>query len=222
MIDVLFFNTSTMNLEFLHKYFEEDKYNMTVAENMYDVFLKNKNNNYKLILIYNDFSDISVNLFVKLIELDNRYVKLVFIHNNNYELEENIYKYGTGELINFSSGENVFLLQLGQILNSIENDSKTKAYDSITNIIVDFETSSVTKEGISISLSSTEFLLLKLLISNKDITLSRKEIEKTVWGNNLNDFENREIDVYVSKLRKKLGVSSIKTVRGIGYCWDSK
>lgn len=69
-----------------------------------------------------------------------------------------------------------------------------------------------------IHLSLTEFNILKTLLINKNIVVSKEKILEEVWG--YSEDENLNIvEVYVNYLRKKLGDSGklIKTVRGVGY-----
>jgi len=69
-----------------------------------------------------------------------------------------------------------------------------------------------------IHLSLTEFNILKLLVINKDLVVSKEKIMEEVWG--YSEDENLNVvEVYVNYLRKKLGEGSdyIKTVRGVGY-----
>ncbi len=74
--------------------------------------------------------------------------------------------------------------------------------------------------GESIILSKTEFLILKLLIENKNTVLSRSDIIDTVWGKD-HYVEENSVDVYVrylrSKIDEKAGEEYISTVRGMGY-----
>lgn len=69
-------------------------------------------------------------------------------------------------------------------------------------------------------LSHTEFELLKLLINNKNITLSKEDIIIKVWGYD-SDTEENNVEAYISFVRKKLKFLTskvgIKTIRKIGY-----
>lgn len=70
-----------------------------------------------------------------------------------------------------------------------------------------------------IELSSKESDLLSLLYSNENKTLEREYILKIVWGDE-GDYIGRTLDVFISKLRKKLEADSrvkIVNIRGIGY-----
>ncbi|WP_371377708.1 response regulator transcription factor [Sporomusa aerivorans] len=67
-----------------------------------------------------------------------------------------------------------------------------------------------------IHLTTKELLLLELLMLNCGQVVTRESIMAKVWGYN-SDSSFASIDTYVHLLRKKLDVSNIKTVRGIGY-----
>ena len=60
--------------------------------------------------------------------------------------------------------------------------------------------------------------MLKYLLINKGIVLSREKIMDTIWGYNF-ESESRTVDAHIQTLRKKLGPmgSVIKTVRNVGY-----
>jgi len=71
-----------------------------------------------------------------------------------------------------------------------------------------------------ISLSKTEFMVLKLLLEHKNTVLSRDRIISEVWGND-HYIEENSVDVYIRYLRSKIddvvGQEYISTVRGAGY-----
>lgn len=85
---------------------------------------------------------------------------------------------------------------------------------------VHFDTTSlrVNISGRSINLTSKERDILKLFITNPDRVFSRERILSSVWTINEDPMTN-VIDVYIGRLRKKLGECDvvIRTVRGIGY-----
>ncbi len=74
--------------------------------------------------------------------------------------------------------------------------------------------------GNEIELTSREFDLLKTLLINKNIVLSRDSLMGKVWGYDYMG-ETNVVDVYVRYLRSKIdevyGISVIQTVRGVGY-----
>lgn len=86
------------------------------------------------------------------------------------------------------------------------------------NIVIDEAQHKVFVDDEEIELTYKEYEVLKLLIINKGIVLTRDKIMETIWGY---DFEqgNRTVDVHIQSLRKKIkgaGVH-IKTIRNVGY-----
>ena len=67
-----------------------------------------------------------------------------------------------------------------------------------------------------VPLSSREFLLLKHLALNEGEVCTRAELLEEVWGCSFDPGTN-VVDVYIRRLRAKLGKSSVETVRHAGY-----
>jgi DNA-binding response OmpR family regulator len=75
----------------------------------------------------------------------------------------------------------------------------------------------VRKNGENIDLACKEFELLKLLVSNKGLALTREIILERVWGFDYLG-ETRTVDMHIQKVRKKLDLfNEIKTIYKIGY-----
>ncbi|GAB2885426.1 response regulator [Paraburkholderia jirisanensis] len=67
-----------------------------------------------------------------------------------------------------------------------------------------------------VTLTSREWALLLQLLTNQGMPQSRSRLEESLYGWQ-EEIESNAIEVHVSNLRKKLGASLIKTVRGVGY-----
>ena len=91
---------------------------------------------------------------------------------------------------------------------------------SIGELNIDLDGHMVTFRNNSIELTKTEFDLLKYLIENKNIVLTRNKIIDTVWGYEYMGDTN-VVDVYIRYLRSKIddkfNKKFIHTVRGVGY-----
>jgi DNA-binding response OmpR family regulator len=78
----------------------------------------------------------------------------------------------------------------------------------------------VTYDGNDIELTNKEFGLLKKLLENKSIVLSRETLLEDVWGFDYMG-ETNIVDVYIRYIRSKIddvyGIKMIQTVRGVGY-----
>ena len=68
-------------------------------------------------------------------------------------------------------------------------------------------------------LAKKEFELLHLLASRPGRVFLRNEILSQIWGNEV-IVGDRTIDVHIRKIRQKLGVDCITTVKGVGYKFD--
>lgn len=72
--------------------------------------------------------------------------------------------------------------------------------------------------GRKIELSTREFLLLEYLMRKDGDVCTREELLASVWGFTFDPGTN-VVDVYVRRLRSKIGVEVIETVRNVGYCY---
>jgi DNA-binding response OmpR family regulator len=76
-------------------------------------------------------------------------------------------------------------------------------------------------DGKSVSLSRTEYDLLKLLVHNPGKVFSRSDLISAIWPANVIVTE-RTVDVSITRLRKKIGEYGEKIVsrHGFGYCFE--
>jgi two-component system alkaline phosphatase synthesis response regulator PhoP len=74
-------------------------------------------------------------------------------------------------------------------------------------------------KGVPISLAKKEFELLNYLASKPGRVFLRNEILNQIWGSEV-IVGDRTIDVHIRKIRQKLGVDCITTVKGVGYKFD--
>ena len=74
----------------------------------------------------------------------------------------------------------------------------------------------VTRDGLVLSLTPTEYRLLLELAENVGIVLTREQLLENVWGYVWSG-DTRLVDMHVRRLRGKIGADAIETVRGAGY-----
>jgi two-component system alkaline phosphatase synthesis response regulator PhoP len=89
----------------------------------------------------------------------------------------------------------------------------------IGGMVIDRERYLVFLNGQEISLPKKEFELLQLLASKPNKVFSRDEIFSKVWGDNV-IVGDRTIDVHIRKIREKLAINNIKTIKGVGYKFE--
>lgn len=81
---------------------------------------------------------------------------------------------------------------------------------------VDTRTSRVTVNGTAIKLTSLEYRLIEYLMHHQGRIISRTELVEHLYNQDF-DRDSNTIEVFVGRLRRKLGKDIIETVRGLGY-----
>ena len=84
-------------------------------------------------------------------------------------------------------------------------------------LMLDTKSARVTVDGRQVKLTSLEFRLLSYLMHHMDRVVSRTELVEHLYDQDF-DRDSNTIEVFVGRLRKKLDVDVLKTVRGLGYC----
>ena len=92
----------------------------------------------------------------------------------------------------------------------------TLSFDDVT---VDFSGYTASDSNGKINITPKEIDLLRLLIENKGLVLTRSQILDDLWGID-SPIIDRTIDTYIKNLRKKLRLDCIVTVKGIGYKYE--
>ncbi|MEO5338381.1 MAG: response regulator transcription factor [Magnetospirillum sp. WYHS-4] len=83
-------------------------------------------------------------------------------------------------------------------------------------VVLDTRSGRVTVEGKAVTLTSHEFRVLSYLLHQMGRVVSRSELTEHVYAQDF-DRDSNTIEVFVGRLRRKLGVEIIQTVRGLGY-----
>ena len=130
------------------------------------------------------------------------------------------------QLAGFQAGANDYVVKLikpriliskiDALLQLTSNVGKNANVIEIGDLKIDKDNVKVTKSGQHFLLPKKEFDLLYLLASNTEKVFKREEILEKVWGNDVVVGE-RTIDVHIRRLREKLGIHMIQTLKGIGY-----
>jgi len=83
-------------------------------------------------------------------------------------------------------------------------------------IVLDPRAAQVTKAGVPVRLTSHELRVLTYLMHQRGRVVSQGELTEHIYGEGADPGSNT-VEVFIARLRRKLGASSIETVRGLGY-----
>ncbi len=131
------------------------------------------------------------------------------------------FELGVDEYISKPFSPKILIARIKSIINrTTEKQKEKKSYDGIE---IDTEGRTVTVDGKNIELSLREYELLKYLLDNENVALSRDKILNNVWNYDYYG-DSRTIDSHIKKIRHKLGKKGkyIKTIRGVGYKFEVK
>ena len=125
---------------------------------------------------------------------------------------------GADDYITKPFGMMEFIARVRAVLRRTGKEDRDNATLQIGELQVLVRQHQVLAAGKKVTLTLKEFELLKYLMENQGIVLSRDRLLGHVWGYDF-DGETRTVDVHIRTLRQKLGVCGelIETVRGVGY-----
>ena len=131
------------------------------------------------------------------------------------------FELGVDEYISKPFSPKILVARVEAILNRVRgNQNKVDDYGGIT---IDSDGRTVKVDEKQIDMSLREYELLKYLVDNQGIALSRDKILNNVWNYDYYG-DSRTIDSHIKKIRHKLGKKGkyIETMRGVGYKFEVK
>ena len=112
----------------------------------------------------------------------------------------------------------VLLSKVDALFRRIQKN--TNPTESNSELIIDRERFHVSFKGNNIVLARKEFELLSLLASKPGKVFLRNDILRQIWGTEV-IVGDRTIDVHIRKIRQKLDLDCIVTVKGVGYKFEN-
>ena len=113
----------------------------------------------------------------------------------------------------------VLISRVKALLRRNKGENNQEDIVTIADLVIDKVRYTVKQGETELELPKKEFELLCLLVSRPGKVFTRDEIYNKIWGSDV-IVGDRTIDVHIRKLREKVGVENIKTLKGIGYKFD--
>lgn len=124
---------------------------------------------------------------------------------------------GADDYVSKPVSPSVFVSKVNALFRRVKK--KDAGIIQMDQLTIDPEKYLVIFEGKEIVLAKKEFELIYLLASRPGRVFLRNEILSQVWGNEV-IVGDRTIDVHIRKIRQKLGIDCITTVKGVGYKFE--
>jgi len=152
---------------------------------------------------------------IKKIREDNLDVPVIFTSARDKDLDKIIgLELGSDDYIAKPYSPKELVLRVNNIIRRVYSKDKQKlTYKDYT---IDFEKRMVLHKGESINLTTLEFDLLYMFVTNINKSFSRDDILNNIWGENYFGTD-RVVDDLVRRLRKKMPELDINTIYGYGY-----
>ena len=200
------------------------EYNILEAEDgeqALNVYKENKNK-ISLILLDVMMPKLDGWSVLRQIRQENEMLPIVMLTARAEEQDELFgFELGATEYISKPFSPKILVARVEAILKRTAPAKKDEI--SCDGIVMNNEARTVTVDGKIVEMSFREYELLKYLMENENIALSRDKILNTVWNYDYYG-DSRTIDSHIKKVRHKLGKKGkhIQTIRGIGYKFEVK
>jgi len=126
---------------------------------------------------------------------------------------------GADDYISKPISTKILMSRINALLRRTQKEQPGSRIIKIGEMTIDQARYMVNLNGQDISLAKKEFELLSLLAGKPGRVFLRNEILSMVWGTEV-IVGDRTIDVHIRKIRQKMGIDCIKTVKGVGYKFE--
>ena len=151
-------------------------------------------------------------------DFDNTFIVLLTALNDEASHIKGL-ELGGDDFVNKPISPKVLVSRINALFRRIQPVSSEKKIIQVKDLIIDATQYKTSINSKIFVLAKKEFELLYLLAAQPGRVFLRNEILSQVWGNDV-IVGDRTIDVHVRKIRVKLGVDLITTVKGVGYKFD--
>jgi len=154
----------------------------------------------------------------KIPALDNTFIMFLTARSEDYSQIAG-FEAGADDYVTKPIKPKILIKRIIALLRRSKKPDKKNTSIERANIIIDPLRYVVIKGDKTITLPRKEFGVLYLLASKPNKVFRREEIFHEIWGDDV-IVGNRTIDVHIRKVREKIGLDNIKTIKGVGYKFE--
>ena len=196
-------------------YLEKEGYNVTSYYNG-DTAIKDSNRDYHLwildIMLGDDISGYDI---IKKIRENNSDVPVIFTSARDKDLDKIIgLELGSDDYITKPYSPKELVLRVNNIIRRVYSKERQKI--TYKDYVIDLDKRMAFRGDEDLSLTTLEFDLLYMFVTNKEKSFSRDDILNNIWGENYFGTD-RVVDDLIRRLRKKMPLLDINTIYGYGY-----
>lgn len=201
--------------DLIKTYLEKEGYNVTSYYNG-DTAIKDSNKDYHLwildIMLGDDISGYDI---IKKIREDNNDVPVIFTSARDKDLDKIIgLELGSDDYITKPYSPKELVLRVNNIIRRVYTKERQKI--TYKDYIIDLDKRMAFQGEEDLNLTTLEFDLLYMFVTNKEKSFSRDDILNNIWGENYFGTD-RVVDDLIRRLRKKMPLLDINTIYGYGY-----
>ena len=201
--------------DLIKTYLEKEGYNVTSYYNG-DTAIKDSNKDYHLwildIMLGDDISGYDI---IKKIREDNNDVPVIFTSARDKDLDKIIgLELGSDDYITKPYSPKELVLRVNNIIRRVYTKERQKI--TYKDYIIDLDKRMAFQGDEDLNLTTLEFDLLYMFVTNKEKSFSRDDILNNIWGETYFGTD-RVVDDLIRRLRKKMPLLDINTIYGYGY-----
>ena len=201
--------------DLIKTYLEKEGYNVTSYYNG-DTAIKDCNKDYHLwildIMLGDEISGYDI---IKKIREDNNDVPVIFTSARDKDLDKIIgLELGSDDYITKPYSPKELVLRVNNIIRRVYTKERQKI--TYKDYIIDLDKRMAFQGDEDLNLTTLEFDLLYMFVTNKEKSFSRDDILNNIWGENYFGTD-RVVDDLIRRLRKKMPLLDINTIYGYGY-----
>ena len=147
--------------------------------------------------------------------------RILFLTARSEEFSEvAAFEAGADDFITKPIKPRALLSRLNAIVRRDAQQTEQENVIEIAGLRIDRTSFHVEKDGKIITLPKKEFELLSFLAATPNKVFTRDELLSNIWGNDVYVIA-RTVDVHIRKVREKVGEEHIKTIKGVGYRFNT-